>query len=310
MAEPAIRIAGLTKRYGRLTALDALDLTVTEGEFFGLLGPNGAGKTTTINILAGLCVKTAGEAWLHGQHLEREYRTCRGLLGLVPQEFNFDQFIRLRDMLEYQGGFFGMSRADRVARADELLAQFDLTGKAAARVRELSGGMKRRAIIARALMHRPRILILDEPTAGVDVDLRRTLWRFLRELRAEGTTIVLTTHYIEEAEALCDRIAIIREGRIVADDATRKLAARLRTESLVVALQTPAEPAALARLQHLAPDVSSDGCDLRISFDREAVAYGEVLRTLADAGLDIAHLRPGDNRLEQVFLQMTTPAHR
>lgn len=306
MSAAAIEIKGLRKSYGDVEALRGIDLSVQPGEFFGLLGPNGAGKTTTINILSGLSVRSGGDVKLHGHDLDREYRACRREIGLVPQEFNFDQFIRVKKMLVFQGGFFGIPREVCIPRAERLLKTFDLADKGDAQVRQLSGGMKRRALIARALMHEPRILILDEPTAGVDVDLRKALWRFLREQNDAGTTIVLTTHYIEEAEELCDRVAIIREGEIIADDRTARLSDQLQHETLSVATREPVSKAALSALNDLNPELDDEAQELTISFDRHTLDYESVLRRLADAGLGIAHLTPVENRLEQVFLQLTS----
>jgi ABC-2 type transport system ATP-binding protein len=305
MSVPAIDIQGLVKRYGDLTALNDLALTVQEGEFFGLLGPNGAGKTTTIKILAGLCNKTEGDVRLFGYDLIREYRDCRRVVGLVPQEFNFDQFVRVRRMLVFQAGFFGIPWRAARARADEIMREFDLSAKADSQIRQLSGGMKRRALIARALMHRPRLLILDEPTAGVDVDLRRSLWVFLRQLKNAGTTILLTTHYIEEAEALCDRIAIINDGRIIANDTTRRLVNSLQRETVIVSVAEPVTAALERSLSEFQPVVSADREDVTLSFDKKAVAYHDVLQRVMSAGARITNVRPVDNRLEQVYRQMT-----
>jgi ABC-2 type transport system ATP-binding protein len=302
---PAIRIRNLTKRYGALEALCGIDLEVSEGTFFGLLGPNGAGKTTTINILSGLGNKTDGEVELFGYDLVRQYRHCRRLVGLVPQEFNFDQFARVHKVLEFQGGYFGIDRATCRRRAEELMARFDLLAKRETPARLLSGGMKRRLMIARALVHRPRLLILDEPTAGVDVDLRRSLWHFLREINEQGTTILLTTHYIEEAESLCKCIGIINHGRIIELDSTRNLANRLSRESILVTCQDPVQAAATGRLAAYEPRVTGDGYELVLTFDRDQVSYDRVLREVTQAGLTILNLRPADNRLEQVFLHLT-----
>ena len=305
MSSPAIEIQSLAKRYGELTALHGIDLTVQPGEFFGLLGPNGAGKTTTINILAGLCLKTSGSVTLFGHDLIREYRTCRRLVGLVPQEFNFDQFVLLRRMLQFQGGYFGIPANECAQRIDQLLEQFELTDKADTQIRHLSGGMKRRAIIARSMVHQPRLLILDEPTAGVDVDLRRALWSFLRELNTAGTTILLTTHYLEEAEALCDRIAIIDHGRIIADDRKRNLLNLLCRETLVVTSAAEIPREAIGALSDLEPTINGDGHEMTISFERDKISFEAVIRRVIDAQLSVTSVRPVDNRLEQVFLHLT-----
>lgn len=301
----AIKIEGLTKEYNGLTALDKIDLDVGEGEFFGLLGPNGAGKTTTINILSGLCNKTAGDVQLFGHDLIQEYRECRRNVGLVPQEFNFDQFARLLDMLVFQGGFFGIPNHECKSRSIELLRKFDLIDKADTQLRHLSGGMKRRAIIMRALVHKPRLLILDEPTAGVDVDLRKSLWSFLRELHSAGTTILLTTHYLEEAETLCDRIAIIDHGRIVADDSTRNLVNKLNRESIIVTTMAEISEDVIGMLKQYNPAISGDRHELTLSFARGDSDFDSMLRRMMEVDIRIASIRPVDNRLEQVFLQLT-----
>ena len=219
----ALRIDNLVKRYGDFTAVNGISFDVPEGEFFGLLGPNGAGKTTTINSIVGLSTITSGSIELFGLDVARDWRPARRIVGLSPQEYNFDRYLNIRDVLIYQAGYYGLHGKAIEARADELLERFDLTSKAKQPFTRLSGGMKRRLTIARALIHEPRLLILDEPTAGVDVELRLELWSFLRELNRGGTTIILTTHYLEEAEELCTRIGIIETGKIVALETTRKL---------------------------------------------------------------------------------------
>jgi ABC-2 type transport system ATP-binding protein len=220
---PAIRIERLVKRYGDFTAVDVISFDVEEGTFFGLLGPNGAGKTTTINAIVGLTSITSGSIALFGHDVVRDWRAARVTVGLAPQEYNFDRYLNIRDVLIYQAGYYGFAGPAVRQRADELLERFDLTSKAKQVYMRLSGGMKRRLTLARALIHQPRLLILDEPTAGVDVELRLELWAFLRELNAGGTTIVLTTHYLEEAQELCDRIGIIETGKLVALESTSVL---------------------------------------------------------------------------------------
>ena len=213
---PAIQITGLVKRYGTVEALKGIDLSIPQGAFFGLLGPNGAGKSTLINILTGLASPTAGHASVLGHDVVRHYRASRRLIGLTPQEFNFDRFFSILELLVYQGGYFGLRGKEARRRAEELLARFGLWDKRAEKITRLSGGMKRRLLIAKAMIHDPPILILDEPTAGVDVELRRDMWDYWRQLNAAGKTIVLTTHYLEEASALCRTLAIIDLGRIMA----------------------------------------------------------------------------------------------
>lgn len=216
----------MVKRYGRFTAVDDISLRVDAGDFFGFLGPNGAGKTTTINAIVGLARLTAGRISVFGYDVLREWRSARRLIGLAPQEYNFDRYLSIRDILIYQAGYFGLKPRQVAARADMLLEQFGLASKAKQDYMKLSGGMKRRLTLARALIHSPKLLILDEPTAGVDVELRLELWNLLRRLNGESMTVFLTTHYLEEAEALCRNIGIIRSGKLVALEPTRQLLER------------------------------------------------------------------------------------
>jgi ABC-2 type transport system ATP-binding protein len=220
---PALKVDNLVKRYGDFTAVDGISFQVQEGEFFGLLGPNGAGKTTTINATVGLAKITSGSISLFGHDVERDWRTARRQVGLAPQEYNFDRYLNIRDVLIFQAGYYGIRGKAVQQRADMLLERFDLASKAKQPYIKLSGGMKRRLTLARALIHEPRLVILDEPTAGVDVELRLELWSLLRELNTNGTTIILTTHYLEEAEELCDRIGIIQTGKLIALETTQKL---------------------------------------------------------------------------------------
>ncbi|HEY5258787.1 MAG TPA: ABC transporter ATP-binding protein [Candidatus Baltobacteraceae bacterium] len=220
---PAIEVEHLVKRYGDLVAVDDLSLRVQAGDFFGFLGPNGAGKTTTISAIVGLAKKTAGRIRIFGHDIDTDWRVARRFVGLAPQEFNFDRYLSIRDVLIFQAGYYGIRRRDIESRADELLERFGLTSKSKVEFTKLSGGQKRRLTLARALIHSPQLLILDEPTAGVDVELRLELWALLRSLNASGLTIFLTTHYLEEAETLCRNIAIVRAGKIVADQTTASL---------------------------------------------------------------------------------------
>jgi ABC-2 type transport system ATP-binding protein len=220
---PALQVDNLVKRYGDFTAVDGISFQVQEGEFFGLLGPNGAGKTTTINATVGLAKITSGTISLFGHDVERDWRTARRQVGLAPQEYNFDRYLNIRDVLIFHAGYYGIRGKAVQQRADMLLERFDLASKAKQVYTKLSGGMKRRLTLARALIHEPKLVILDEPTAGVDVELRLELWSLLRELNTNGTTIILTTHYLEEAEELCDRIGIIQTGKLIALETTQKL---------------------------------------------------------------------------------------
>lgn len=221
MAPSAISVAQLRKNFGLLEALNGVDFEIAPGEFFGLLGPNGAGKSTLINILAGLTRPTSGTARIMGYDVVADYRKSRKALGVVPQELVYDPFFSVREALRIQSGYFGLRNND--SWIDEILENLHLTGKADTNMRALSGGMKRRVLIAQALVHRPPVIVLDEPTAGVDVELRQNLWTFVRKLNGEGHTIVLTTHYLEEAEALCGRVAILKKGKIIALDSTENL---------------------------------------------------------------------------------------
>ena len=233
----AIEIRGAEKHYGALHALKSVDLTVEAGDFFALLGPNGAGKTTLINLLAGLSIPDAGTLKVQGHDVVRDFRQARRNLGVVPQELVFDPFFTVRETLEIQSGYFGLRRND--AWIDSLLHHLQLEDKANANMRALSGGMKRRVLIAQALVHRPPVIVLDEPTAGVDVELRQSLWKFIQRLNGEGHTILLTTHYLEEVENLCRRVAILKQGQIVADDSTESLlrsSATQRLEDVFVAI--------------------------------------------------------------------------
>jgi ABC-2 type transport system ATP-binding protein len=219
----AVSIVDVVKNFGALQALAGVSLEIDEGEFFGLLGPNGAGKTTLISTLAGLLRADSGRLSVLGHDVVRDYRVARRLLGVVPQELVFDPFFSVRESLRIQSGYFGIRNND--AWIDEILENLDLTGKANVNMRRLSGGMKRRVLVAQALVHKPPVIVLDEPTAGVDVELRQGLWQFVRRLNGEGHTIILTTHYLEEAEALCGRIALMKQGRVIALDTTANLIA-------------------------------------------------------------------------------------
>ena len=221
----AISFKHLTKHYGSLVALNDVSLEIEEGEFFGLLGPNGAGKTTLISILAGLCRPTAGSVEVMGHDVQADFREARRLLGIVPQELVFDPFFTVRETLQFQSGYFGIKNNGEWI--DEILHHLGLADKANKNMRALSGGMKRRVLVAQALVHRPPVIVLDEPTAGVDVELRQSLWKFISRLNQEGHTIVLTTHYLEEAQELCGRIAMLKKGQIVALDTTANLLARV-----------------------------------------------------------------------------------
>jgi ABC-2 type transport system ATP-binding protein len=241
---PAIKIEQVHKQFGSLSALNGIDLTINQGEFFALLGPNGAGKSTLINIMAGLLKPSQGKVSVMGHDVVSDYQSARMALGVVPQELVFDPFFNVREMLRFQAGYFGRGR-ENDAWVDEVIESLDLTDKAHTNMRKLSGGMKRRALIAQALVHKPPVIVLDEPTAGVDVELRQVLWGFIKKLNADGHTIILTTHYLEEAETLCERVAMMKNGEIVALDTTVNLLANLAGKNLRLKIGKAALPTAL-----------------------------------------------------------------
>jgi ABC-2 type transport system ATP-binding protein len=287
----------LTKRYGSLVALDSVDLEVARGEFFGLLGPNGAGKTTLISIVAGLVRATSGRVSIMGHDTVADYRAARMSVGIVPQELAFDPFFTVRETLEFQSGYFGIARNDDWI--DEILANLGLQSKADTNMRALSGGMKRRVLVGQALVHKPPVIVLDEPTAGVDVELRQTLWAFIRRLNREGHTIVLTTHYLEEAQALCERIAMLKEGRIVALDTTRALLARIEGVQMNLRVNGPLPDwAARHRIEERGGTVT-----LRLA---SAADVERVLAECRAAGLVVEDVDVGRADLEDVFLQLTS----
>lgn len=294
---PAIRIEQVSKRFGDVKALDGIDLEVKPGEFFGLLGPNGAGKTTLISALAGLVRPDTGHLQVMGCDVQAEYRAARRQVGIVPQELVFDPFFSVRESLQIQSGYFGI--ADNGEWIDEILENLGLSAKADVNMRMLSGGMKRRVLVAQALVHRPPVIVLDEPTAGVDVELRQTLWAFIRRLNQAGHTVVLTTHYLEEAEALCSRIAMLKSGRIVALDTTDNLLRSFSTHNLRVRLEK-GNPADLRRLFGTAKE---DEGWWSLPFDTFAEVEG-VLATLRTNEFAIADLEIGKPDLEEVFIRV------
>ena len=303
----AVVVRGLTKEYGgrgkraAKIALDAVDLAIPRGSLFGLLGPNGAGKSTLINILAGLVLKTAGEVRIWDIDIDRDPRRTRAAIGVVPQELTLDAFFSPREQLELQAGLYGVPKAER--RTGEILAAVGLTDQAGAYARTLSGGMRRRLLVAKALVHSPPILVLDEPTAGVDVELRQQLWDYVRRLNREGVTILLTTHYLEEAEQLCDQIAIINHGRLIACEPTETLRRRLDSKTLTLTLdRDPGRvPPTLARLgaERAGPR------RLSVHYRPSQAAVGVILDAARADGLVIVDLATEESDLEDVFLQLT-----
>ncbi|VVE33365.1 ABC transporter ATP-binding protein [Pandoraea anhela] len=295
----AIEIRNVKKRYQALQALKGVSFSIEEGEFFGLLGPNGAGKTTLISILAGLARADSGSISVLGHDVVRDYRNARRKLGVVPQELVFDPFFSVRETLRIQSGYFGLKRNDDWI--DEVMANLDLTDKANANMRQLSGGMKRRVLVAQALVHRPPVIVLDEPTAGVDVELRQTLWKFISRLNSEGHTIVLTTHYLEEAEALCDRIAMLKRGEVVALERTASLLQRFAGTRLVLRFKQGTLPAELRPLLVDAQPANGPQFALRLSGCDEVES---ILATCRAAGGIVEDIDIQKADLEDVFVQI------
>ena len=297
----ALAISGLKKTYrDGFTALKGIDLNVEAGDFFALLGPNGAGKSTTIGVICSLVGKTAGSVSVFGHDIDHDFAAAKRCIGVVPQEFNFNQFEKVLNIVVTQGGYYGLPRKEALARAEKYLRLLDLWDKRDVVSRTLSGGMKRRLMIARALVHEPKLLILDEPTAGVDIELRRSMWDFLQQVNASGTTIILTTHYLEEAESLCRNIAIIDEGDIIANTSMKDLLGRLSQEVLVLDI-----------VESLPPDFALEGfhCHwvdahcIEVSIDREQ-HVNSLFAALESQKLQVKSLRNKANRLEEMFVSL------
>ncbi|PTT47397.1 ABC transporter ATP-binding protein [Aeromonas sp. HMWF014] len=296
----ALEISGLKKTYqGGVEALKGIDLTVKQGDFFALLGPNGAGKSTTIGIISSLVNKSAGKVKVFGYDLDSDLEQAKAQLGLVPQEFNFSQFEKVIQIVTHQAGFYGVPKAEAKIRAEKYLRQLDLWDKRDMPARTLSGGMKRRLMIARALMHEPRLLILDEPTAGVDIEIRRSMWTFLKELNEQGVTIILTTHYLEEAEMLCRNIGIIDKGRLIENTSMKKLLGKLSRETFMLDLApgsaVPNVPEFNGRMQ--------DERTLEVDLDKSQ-SLNSLFEQLSGQQVQVLSMRNKANRLEELFVSL------
>jgi ABC-2 type transport system ATP-binding protein len=297
----ALKIRGLEKTYKNgHVALKGISLDVAQGDFFALLGPNGAGKSTTIGIVASLINRTRGEISIFGHDIYTDTAAAKSCIGLVPQEINFNQFERVGEIVANQAGFYGIERREAFARAEKYLKQMGLWEKRLGMARTLSGGMKRRLMIARALVHEPRLLILDEPTAGVDIEIRRSMWRFLRKINTAGTTIILTTHYLEEAESLCRNIAIIDQGEIIENTSTRKLLNTLHMETFILDIETPVEQV---------PELTGfnlrmiDKCTLEVDILKDD-SINRLFEALSANNVRVLSMRNKTNRLEQLFVRL------
>ncbi len=306
----AISLRGLKKTYSsRKTkeikeALKGIDLDIPKGSIYGLLGPNGAGKSTLINILAGLVIKSGGTATVHGHDIEKDMRAARLSLGVVPQELVLDTFFTVREALEIHAGYYGVPKAHR--RTDEIIDALGLSDKANIPARKLSGGMRRRLLIAKALVHNPKVLILDEPTAGVDVELRTQLWNYVRKLNSEGTTILLTTHYLEEAEELCEYIAIINHGTLVACDRKDKLMQGFDSKQMILRLVD--SPTTLpATLQAQGWELRKDG-RIALRYQPSQTNFEKIIGQVKEAGLHVVDISTRETELEEIFLHLTTDA--
>lgn len=303
MCSQALVIRHLSKTYANgFQALKGIDLNVQEGDFFALLGPNGAGKSTTLGIVSSLINKTSGQIEVCGIDIDKDFAAAKRQLGVVPQEFNFNQFEKVLDIVVTQGGFYGMPLTQAKARAEHYLKALGLWDKRDQASRMLSGGMKRRLMIARALVHKPKLLILDEPTAGVDIELRRSMWDFMREINAQGTTIILTTHYLEEAESLCRNIAIIDQGKIIKNSSMKSLLQELNTETFIFDTRTPLTAAVNQQTegyQVRVLDESSLEVDLR-----KGCPLNQVFHFFESQGIQISSMRNKANRLEELFVEL------
>ena len=302
MKENAIEISGLKKSYGNTLALQKVDLSIKKGEFFGLLGPNGAGKTTTISILTGLVFRDEGSTLVFGEDTVENFRYTRSKIGIAAQELSVDWFFSIEKLLYFQAGYYGLSKKDAKESVNSLLERLGLDKKRSSRLRQLSGGMKRRFQLAKALVHDPDIIILDEPTAGVDVELRRSLWKYLNELHSEGKTILLTTHYIEEAEQLCENIAIIDEGKILKKGSPKELTQELGSSGITIKIGD-----ARNKFDSFLSDYSYTFSDNRLHFSvkNPDVAMPDIIQKLSKNNIKIQSVESNSSSLEDVFLDLT-----
>lgn len=297
----ALQINNLEKTYANgFHALKGIDLEVEHGDFFALLGPNGAGKSTTIGIITSLVKKTSGKIFVYGHDIDKDVVRAKSLIGIVPQEVNFSQFESCLEIVLNQGGYYGIPRKTAMERAEIYLSRLGLWGKRHDSSRTLSGGLKRRLMIARALIHQPRLLILDEPTAGVDVELRRSMWQFLRDINRQGTTIVLTTHYLEEAESLCRNIAIIDHGRIMENSDMKSLLTKLKTETFILDLAGPLSGPVPKSEFHA---VKTDDTTLEVEI-RQGQNLNDLFTHLGNQGIRVISMRNKSNRLEELFVRL------
>lgn len=299
----ALVLKDLKKTYKNgFQALKGIDLTVNEGDFYALLGPNGAGKSTTISIISSLTKKTSGEVKIFGHDLDTHPSRAKQALGVVPQEFNFGQFEKVFDILVTQAGYYGIPKKIAQQRAEQYLTQLGLWEKHDIQSRLLSGGMKRRLMIARAMIHEPKLLILDEPTAGVDIELRRSMWDFLTEMNAKGTSIILTTHYLEEAEVLCRRIAIIDKGTIKEDTDIKSFLNKLSVETFLMDIKSPLQEAPVIHIQG-AQFKLEDATTLEVTLEK-GLPINVIFSALSEAGIEVLSMRNKSNRLEELFINM------
>ncbi|WP_305370103.1 ABC transporter ATP-binding protein [Photobacterium leiognathi] len=300
----ALEIKSVRKTYkGGVEALKNMNLTVTEGDFFALLGPNGAGKSTTIGIISSLVNKTSGSVKIFGYDLDSEKVDAKNQLGLVPQEFNFNPFETVEQIVVNQAGYYGVERSVAKERAKKYLSQLDLWGKRSERARNLSGGMKRRLMIARALMHEPKLLILDEPTAGVDIELRRSMWAFLRKINQEGVTIILTTHYLEEAEMLCRNIGIINHGELIEHTSMKDLLGKLELETFILDIEPQTQAPQLKGMNSQLVDSTTLEVELK-----KGESLNPVFTQLSEQGIAVKSMRNKSNRLEELFVTLVNQA--